>query len=143
MNVKDVLTRKPDGAVETIGGQETMGALAARLAEKNIGALLVVGGDDGLIGVISERDMVRALAADGVGCLSQPVAKFMTSKVITATPGDDTVDVLDRMTKGRFRHMPVIADDAVVGVVSIGDVVKARIDVLQRENAALEEFIRS
>ena len=142
MDVKHVLARKGDGSIETIGSQESVGTLVARLAEKNIGALMVTGADGALVGVISERDIVRALAEDRDTCLSKPVSHYMTAEVIVASPRDDAIDVLDRMTKGRFRHMPVIGDGEMVGVISIGDVVKARIEELQRDNAALEEFIR-
>lgn len=143
MIVREVLTQKHENTVETIGAQETLGTLVTRLRDKRIGALIVVDGPGRLIGVISERDVVRGLAEDGDDCLRSPISRYMTSEVVTATPNDSTVSVLERMTAGRFRHMPVLDGGAVVGVISIGDVVKARIEALQRENAALEEFIRS
>ena len=142
MDVKHVLRRKGDVPVETIGAQETVGALVARLADRNIGALMVMSGEGALVGVISERDVVRALAEEQAVCLTHPVSRYMTADVVTATPQDDAIDVLDRMTKGRFRHMPVLDRESMIGVISIGDVVKARIEQLQRDNAALEEFIR-
>ena len=143
MNVNDVLARKAHAGVESIGAQETIATLVDRLAEKRIGAMMVTGSDGELVGIVSERDVVRALATNREGGLSQPVARYMTTEVVTATPRDDAVEVLERMTHGRFRHMPVLNDGGVIGVVSIGDVVKARIEDLQRDNAALEEFIRS
>ena len=143
MKVKAVLSQKPVSGIETISAQETMGELVTRLKERRIGALVVTSGDNALAGVISERDVVRALATDGEVCLRSPVSRYMTSEVMTTTPEEDTVNVLERMTAGRFRHMPVLDKGELVGVISIGDVVKVRIEALQRENAAMEEFIRS
>ena len=142
MKVKTVLDQKPVSGVESISAQETMGELVSRLSERRIGALVVTSGDNALAGVISERDVVRALAMEGEACLRSPVSRYMTAEVVTATPEDDTVTVLERMTAGRFRHMPVMDKGRLVGVISIGDVVKVRIEALQRENAAMEEFIR-
>lgn len=143
MDLKHVLAQKGNNAVETIGAQESVATLVGRLAERNIGALMVTGADGALVGIISERDIVRALAADRDNCLSHPVSRYMTREVVVGRLRDGAIDVLERMTKGRFRHMPVVEDGALVGVVSIGDVVKARIEELQRDNAALHAFIQS
>lgn len=143
MNVAHVLARKPASGVESIGEQETVASLIKHLADKKIGALMVLSPESELIGVISERDIVRGLAADRENCLQHPVSRYMTREVQTATPAEDVERVLERMTSGRFRHMPVLSDGGVVGVVSIGDLVKARIEALQSENAAMAEFIRS
>ncbi len=143
MDVKHVLEQKKISGVVSIGPQETIGGLAAKLAEKRVGAMIVLDEADQLIGVISERDVIRALAEGGAAALHAPVSRYMTASVKTAKPSENVFSVLDRMTEGRFRHMPVVADERVIGVISIGDVVKARIEALQADNAALEEFIRS
>lgn len=143
MNVNDVLAQKSVDGVESIGAQETISTLVATLAEKRIGAMMVTDQTDRLVGVISERDVVRAIAEDGSDALRQTVTRYMTSEVVTTSKSENVFAVLDKMTKGRFRHMPVMEGGALIGVVSIGDVVKARIEVLQRENEALESFIRS
>lgn len=143
MLVRDVLANKPIQGVETISAQETLTGLAAHLREKNIGSMVVTGPEGGMVGVISERDVVRAIADDGDSAMRRSVASYMTREVVTATPDDHTVEVLERMTQGRFRHMPVIERGELIGLISIGDVVKIRIAALQRDNALLEEFIRS
>ena len=143
MRVKQVLDLKPIQGVETISLQETLTGLTRLLAEKRIGAVIVTEPSGEIAGVISERDIVRALAQDGEGALSSAVSRYMTREVVTAGPNDQIVSLLEKMTSGRFRHMPVIENGALIGVVSIGDLVKARIDLLQRDNQALEEFIRS
>ncbi|MEO1292038.1 MAG: CBS domain-containing protein [Pseudomonadota bacterium] len=142
MKVKDVLASKEIGGVETIGPQETVGQLVTTLREKRIGAMVVVEGADRLVGIISERDVIRALAEEGHVCLSSTVSKYMTADVMTTAPTEDLLVVLGRMTQGRFRHMPVVDGGRLAGVVSIGDVVAARLRELQRENEALAEFIR-
>lgn len=143
MDVRHVLGAKSVAGVESIGPQETLSTLAGRLSDKRIGAMVVLDEGDRLVGVISERDVIRALGESGASALHAPIARYMTESVEVAKPSENVFSVLDRMTEGRFRHMPVIDGERVVGVVSIGDVVKARIEALQKDNAALEEFIRS
>ncbi|MEL6277668.1 MAG: CBS domain-containing protein [Pseudomonadota bacterium] len=143
MNVNDVLSQKPIDGVESIGAQETVSTLVSKLREKKIGAMMVTDRDGRLVGVISERDVIRALAEDNAECLQNPVSRYMTSDVVATTPKENIFVVLDKMTQGRFRHMPVLESGALSGVISIGDVVKARIEALQKENEALETFIRS
>lgn len=142
MRVDDILGRKDIRGVATIGRHEAITALAAMLAEKRLGALVVTDDAGAMCGVISERDIVRALATRGEAALGDPVERHMTSEVVTAAPEDSAVSVLEKMTRGRFRHMPVITDGKLVGVVSIGDLVKARIDALEREKDAMEAFIQ-
>lgn len=142
MKVRDILTQKQINGVESIGVHETVSTLVARLSEKKIGALVVTGSDGGLCGIISERDVVRGLAQDGDNCLRAPISKYMTADVVTAAPQDEKISVLEKMTAGRFRHVPIVDGGEVVGVVSIGDLVKARIEMLQKDNEALQEFIR-
>ena len=92
-------------------------------------------------GILSERDIVRELGKRGGGCLDDAVSSLMTNAVIACHPGDSVLSVLEKMTDGRFRHMPVIEDGAMIGVVSIGDAVKARIDEVESENSALTDMI--
>ncbi|MEO1329819.1 MAG: CBS domain-containing protein [Pseudomonadota bacterium] len=143
MDVNHVLSRKPLTGVVSIGPRETLAGLAALLGEKRIGAVVVLDEADRLVGVISERDVIRALGETGANALHAPVSRYMTETVQTTSPTENVFHVLDRMTEGRFRHMPVLDNGTVVGVVSIGDLVKARIEALQADNEALEEFIRS
>lgn len=142
MLVAEVLNAKPVRGVISISAHQSMADLVDMLAERRIGAVVVTDANGALCGVISERDIVRCLAADGATALSDPVVSHMTREVKTASISDDVVSVLERMTEGRFRHMPVIEDDEIVGVVSIGDIVKHRMAALQRDNAALEAFIQ-
>lgn len=142
MQVAEVLNGKPVRGVITISAHQSMADLVDLLAEKRIGAVVVTDAKGALCGVISERDIVRSLSADGASTLSDPVVSHMTREVETARSADDVVSVLERMTQGRFRHMPVVEGEEIVGVVSIGDIVKHRIEALQRDNAAMEAFIQ-
>ncbi len=137
MNVTHILKLKGSSAVATIAPESTVATAAAILAEKGFGALVVsVSGTD-IAGILSERDIVRALAREAGGCLTMPVSKLMTETVKTCAPGDTANSVLERMTEGRFRHMPVVEDGKMVGLLSIGDVVKARMTEIEQENAAM------
>ncbi len=143
MNVRQILVEKGTLKVETICETDTLSTAAAKLAERRIGALVVSSGDTELAGIISERDLVRALASQGSLCLSRPVSEFMTRNVYCADPSDTLDRVLEVMTERRFRHMPVLESGKLSGVISIGDAVKARIAGLERENAALADWIKS
>ena len=102
---------------------------------------MIVGGDDGaVLGILSERDIVRALAA-GADALQHPVSRYMTAEVVTCAPDMLIIDVMEEMTAGRFRHMPVMEGGRLAGIVSIGDVVKHRLDEMQHETQALREYI--
>ncbi len=137
MNVTHILKLKGSSTVETISPETSVATAAATLAEKRFGALVVsVTGTD-IAGIISERDIVRALAREAGGCLTMPVSKLMTEQVETCAPADMANSVLVRMTAGRFRHMPVTEDGKMVGLLSIGDVVKARMTEIEQENAAM------
>jgi CBS domain-containing protein len=130
----DVISIEPTASLETA---------VRTLTEHKIGALLVLGPDRRVIGILSERDIVRALAEHGAGVLTQPLSRVMTRKVVTCSQSD-TVDVLmERMTTGKFRHLPVIEQDQLIGVVSIGDVVKHRLQEMERESAALRDYIQT
>src|SRR5712691_10684394 len=122
MTVKTILSAK-GGDVISIEPTATLETAVRTLAKHKIGALLVLGPDRRVVGILSERDIVRVLAEQGAGGLTQPLAQVMTRKVVTCSQSD-TVDVLmQRMTTGKFRHLPVVEEDQVIGVVSIGDVV--------------------
>jgi len=137
MIVMHILKLKGSSAVVTIAPSAPVAEAAAVLSEKRIGALVVSAGDGHIAGIISERDIVRALAREAGGCLAMPVSKLMTEKVESCQPSENSNSVLERMTAGRFRHMPVVEDGKMVGLLSIGDVVKARITEIEEENAAM------
>ena len=120
----------------------TLEAAARQLAEWKIGALVVVDGSDHIVGIVSERDIVRAIAASGAAALEAAVETAMTRKVVTCSDAETINDVMGRMTEGRFRHLPV-ADDAghLSGIISIGDVVKARIGQVEREAEEMRAYI--
>jgi CBS domain-containing protein len=142
MNVTTILSAK-GGDVISIEPTATLETAVRTLAERRIGALLVLGPDRRVIGILSERDIVRVLAEKGAGVLAQPAAQVMTRKVVTCSPSD-TVDVLmERMTTGKFRHVPVVEQDRVIGVISIGDVVKHRLKEIEQESAALRDYIQT
>jgi CBS domain-containing protein len=124
----------------TINPDATVTDLLAGLAGHNIGAMVVVG-PDGVVGIVSERDVVRQLHAHGASVLSRPVSKIMTSVVSTCSRSD-TVDSLTRlMTENRVRHVPVLEDGKLIGIVSIGDVVKTRMEELEAEHEQLQSYI--
>ncbi|MFY2859532.1 CBS domain-containing protein [Mycobacterium sp. THU-M104] len=139
MRIADVLKNK-GAAVVTINPDATVHELLAGLAEGNIGAMVVVDAQ-GVVGIVSERDVVRQLHAHGASVLSRPVSKVMTSAVATCTKADtvDTVSVL--MTKHRVRHVPVLDGTRLVGIVSIGDVVKTRMEELEAQQQQLHSYI--
>jgi CBS domain-containing protein len=142
MIVKAILSAK-GGDVINIEPTATLEAAVKTLAEHKIGALLVLGPDRRVIGILSERDIVRVLAEQGAAALKQPLAQVMTRKVVTCSQSD-TVDVLmQRMTTGKFRHLPVLEQEQVIGVVSIGDVVKHRLMEMEQESAALRDYIQT
>ena len=142
MIVKAILSAK-GGAVISIDPTATLDTAVKTLAEHKIGALLVLGPDRRVIGILSERDIVRALAARGAGVLAEPLAQVMTRKVVTCSESDSVGVLMERMPTGKFRHLPVIEDDRVIGVVSIGDVVKHRLQEIEQESAALRDYIQT
>lgn len=140
MTVARILSVKGRDTVTT-QPHRTMAEAARLLDEKGIGALLVTGADGGLLGILSERDILRALARSGPAILDDSVSRHMTSKVITTRLDCTVTSVMEAMTAGRFRHMPVLEDGRLVGVISIGDVVKHRIEQIESEHNALREYI--
>jgi CBS domain-containing protein len=142
MTVKAILSVK-GGNVFSIEPTATVEAAVKTLTENRIGALLVLGPDRRVIGIVSERDIVRTLAARGAGALKEPLAQVMTRKVVTCSPSETVGTIMERMTTGKFRHVPVIEQDRVVGVISIGDVVKHRLHEIEKESAALRDYIQT
>lgn len=140
MNVKHILERKGN-AVTTIPTGATIGEAARTLTEARIGAVVV--SDDGatINGILSERDIVRVIGTDGPSVLNRPVTEAMTANVITCKP-DDRINVLmGMMTQRRIRHLPVAENGKMTGLISIGDVVKERIDEIESDAAAMRDYI--
>ena len=141
MIVRNIIDSKPMRQIITVRPADTVKSAAEVLAKHRIGAVIVSGDGDLVDGILSERDIVRALGTQGASILDQQVRELMTAEVIGCHPGDTAISVLEKMTDGRFRHMPVIDANRMIGVISIGDVVKARITEVQSENAALTDMI--
>jgi len=139
MRIADVLRTKGD-AVATITPQTSVGGLLNELALHNIGAMVVVS-PDGLVGIVSERDVVRKLHEVGADLLRRPVSDIMTTLVATCTPNDSVDSLSALMTKNRVRHVPVVVDGRLAGIVSIGDVVKTRMEQLEAEHEQLQAYI--
>jgi CBS domain-containing protein len=127
--------------VATIEPGTTLKSAVALLAEKRIGAVLVLGADNRIVGILSERDIVRAVAESGAAALDEPVSRSMTRKVSTCTEGETIPSLMERMTEGKFRHLPVVEQGRLVGIVSIGDVVKHRLRDMERDSAAMRDYI--
>jgi CBS domain-containing protein len=141
MLVRSILQQKGDDVV-TIDARSTIGDAARTLAERRIGALVVA--DDGsLRGILSERDIVRGIAAQGLDVLAAPVASLMTTAVRTCTLDDTADGLMATMTEQRIRHLPVVEQGALVGIVSIGDVVKHRVEELQVEAQTLHDYLET
>jgi CBS domain-containing protein len=142
MNVKAILSAKGCGVITT-EPHLTLESAVAMLAEHRIGALVVLGADQRVIGILSERDIVRALAELGTAVLSMPLAQIMTRRVVTCDESETVGAIMERMTTGKFRHVPVVEQDRLVGIISIGDVVKHRLSEIETESAALRDYIRT
>jgi CBS domain-containing protein len=142
MTVQKILKLKGDMTVVSVPPTATLAAAAEMLAERRIGAVMVSADGKHFEGILSERDIVRELGRKGAACLTEPVARAMTRKIISCTRADLATEVMQKMTDGRFRHMPVMEGDEMIGVISIGDVVKARLSELAMEKDALESMIK-
>ena len=142
MLVSQILKSKSDDGVVTMPPGSTVAAVAEMLTSRRIGAVVISIDGKKVAGIVSERDVVRELARRGPACLGDSVDGIMTSKVTTCTRHDLADDLLQRMTDGRFRHIPVVEAGQLVGLVSIGDVVKARLSELEHEKDALEGMIK-
>jgi CBS domain-containing protein len=137
------LLRRKGREVATIDGSESVRTALAVLAEKGIGALVVSSDGRRIDGIISERDVARGLHSHGAGLLAEPVSSVMTAQVHTCRPDASVHDLAQTMTDHRVRHVPVVEDDALIGIVSIGDVVKARLDELEEERKQLVDYIQT
>jgi CBS domain-containing protein len=142
MRISDVIRAKGN-AVVTVPPDMDVRALLAVLAEHRIGAVVVSTDGASVDGIVSERDIVRALADRGATVISEPVSEIMTSEVQTCTPETPVVELMSVMTHGRFRHVPVVVEDRLVAIVSIGDIVKNRVGELEIERDSLTSYITS
>ncbi len=140
MNVATILNDK-GRSVASIAHSATTLQAAKLLQQKNVGALVVLGDQNELTGILSERDIVRMLGECGPECLDQPVSKFMSADVFTCVPSDTVSALMSLMTERRVRHLPVLEDGKLAGIVSIGDVVKWRIVEAESRAQALREYI--
>ncbi len=140
MNVATILRQK-GRAVTTAGPGTTLIEIANKLAAKRIGAMVIVGAGGEVAGIISERDIIRMLGSDGPSCLDRPVSESMTRTVVTCQESDTLEEIMEQMTARRFRHLPVVTDGALVGIISIGDVVKHHIAEVEMEATAMREYI--
>ncbi len=141
MRVQQILKTKADDAVVTVPPGTTVRDAADILAKRKIGTVLISKDGQSADGILSERDIVRELAHKGATILSEPVESYMTAKLFTCTRDQDADEVLSIMTENRFRHMPVMEDGQLVGLITLGDVVKARLSELAMERDALEDMI--
>jgi CBS domain-containing protein len=141
MIVRNIIDTKAIRQIVTIKPGDQVRTATELLAKHRIGAVIVSRDGEIVDGILSERDIVRALGTRGVSCLDMKIEDLMTASVIGCHPDDTAMSVMERMTDGRFRHMPVIEANRMIGVISIGDVVKARITEVQAENAALTDMI--
>ncbi len=140
MIVKDILLGRR-GNVVTIEPNADLAAAVKLLAARRIGAVVILGADHRIVGILSERDIVLALAERGPTALHEPVGQVMTRDVKTCSEADTLESLMGRMTTGKFRHMPVAEQGKLIGIVSIGDVVKNRVEEIEREAAALRDYI--
>jgi CBS domain-containing protein len=140
MFVKNILVGKR-GNVVTIEPTADLTAAVKLLAERRIGAVVILGANHRIVGILSERDIVRALAAHGPTALNKPVGQVITRDVKTCSEDDTIEGLMGRMTTGKFRHMPVVEQGKLIGIVSIGDVVKNRVEEIEHESEALHDYI--
>jgi CBS domain-containing protein len=139
MNVATILKQK-GGGVFTTTTDKSLLDIAKRLVQHGIGCMVIVGDDDKIAGIVSERDLIRAIGQAGSKVLNQPVSNFMTKSVVTAREADTSDRLMSEMTAHRFRHMPVVEMGRLIGLVSIGDLVKMQIAEVEMEAAATREY---
>jgi CBS domain-containing protein len=142
VSVQSILNRKGENVV-SVAPDDTVRSVAALLQANGIGAVLVLDADDQLVGLVSERDITYGIARDGAGILDQPVASIMSSNLVVCSPEHDMEYVMLCMTDKRIRHLPVLADGQLKGIVSIGDVVLQRIAALESQSQTMREYIES
>ncbi|UFZ06564.1 CBS domain-containing protein [Bradyrhizobium ontarionense] len=141
MTVRAILDVKGH-QVESVEPETTLAEAAKLLANRKIGAVLVMSGTR-MEGILSERDIVRSLGERGAGVLTEPVSGVMTRRVVNCKPQDTVASIMEMMTNGKFRHLPVIEGGVVVGLISIGDVVKWRVQEYENEQEALRQYIKT
>jgi CBS domain-containing protein len=129
---RDVLTTQPHRTIKEVAGQ---------LVTRGVGAVVVSDASHAVLGILSERDIVRAIGTGPSSVLEEPVSRYMTAKVTTVTESASIDRVMELMTAGRFRHLPVVEDGRLVGIVSIGDVVKRHVNAIESEQRALRDYI--
>jgi len=142
MNVQEILSVKGKDVV-TIEPNANLAMAANLLADRRIGAVVVTGPAGRIVGILSERDIVQVLAARGINALEMQVSEAMTRKVTTCSPSDTISSIMERMTAGKFRHVPVLEQNRLAGIISIGDVVKHRLKEMEHEQAALRDYIQT
>ena len=140
MTISIILASKGREVV-TIAPSASLASAVGLLVEKRIGAVLILGADRRVVGILSERDVVRALAERGAGALEEPVSQTMTRKVSTCNENESVFNIMKCMTEGRSRHVPVVDQGQLVGIVSIGDVVKHRLHQMERDSATMHDYI--
>jgi CBS domain-containing protein len=140
MFVSDILAQK-GGLVFTVTPGTSIAQLSQQLSTRRIGSVLVLDGEGSVAGIVSERDLVRALASHGAKAMELEARQVMTREVVTCDPDDSIDQVMQTMTQGRFRHLPVVRHGELLGLVSIGDVVKARLEETKHETEALKAYI--
>lgn len=138
MVAEDILRRKGRDTI-TVAPDATLEEAADILSEYDIGALVVTEGGDRVVGVLSERDIVRSLSDQGGGALKSTVREVMTDEVLTCTPEDKVKDLMERVTRRRVRHLPVVEDATVDGMISIGDLLKTRLQEMETEKQVLQD----
>jgi CBS domain-containing protein len=141
MTVRSILDTKGHD-IESVGPDATLSEAVKHLAQRKIGAVLVMTGTR-VEGILSERDIVRVLSEQGATALEQPVSSVMTRRVVSCRPSDAVAAIMEMMTLGKFRHLPVVEGGVVVGLISIGDVVKWRVQEYEREQEALTQYIKT
>ena len=142
MNVKPILAAK-GGDVISIEPTADLAAAAQLLSKHRIGAVVILGAGNRLAGILSERDIVRAIAEQGAAALNVPVGQVMTRNVVTCGENDSISELMERMTERKFRHMPVLKGERLIGVISIGDVVKSRVQEIESDAAAMRDYIQT
>jgi len=142
MKVQDILATK-GGSVLTIDPIATVGSAAKILAQHRIGALVVTGPGQRVVGIVSERDIVHVLASRGAAAMDLPLTDIMTRKVATCGAADTIASIMELMTAGKFRHVPVVEQGQLAGIISIGDVVKHRLQEMELEQNALRDYIQT
>ena len=140
MFVSDILAQK-GGLVFTVTPGTSVAQLSQQLSTRRIGSVLVLDGEGTVAGIVSERDLVRAMASHGAKAMELEARQVMTREVVTCDPDDSIDQVMQTMTSGRFRHLPVVRHGELLGLVSIGDVVKARLEETKHETEALKAYI--